>query len=145
MCGLVVLVPMTLSRAWAGNLQITNIQRGRINYATGSSEVKFDVSWENSFRLTTAPGNWDAVWLFIKFRKNGGAWQHASLDNTGHIVPAGMTVLVGLAYGDGGFNIYSNPGVGASLYRSSVGTGNLSLTNGNHSLSPIYPDLSHSR
>jgi len=132
LCWLLVLLPLVSGSAWAGNLQITNLQNGGMNYATGTSEVKFDLSWENSWRLSSGPGNWDAVWLFVKFRKNGGAWQHASLENTGHVVPAGMTVSTGLAntaYGPGGFNIFLNPGVGVFLYRSSEGTGNLSLTN----------------
>jgi hypothetical protein len=43
-----------------------------------------------------------------------------------------MTVSTGMSnmmYGAGGFNIYLNPGVGVFLYRSSEGTGNLSLSN----------------
>jgi formylglycine-generating enzyme required for sulfatase activity len=131
-CRLLVLLPLVLSNAWAGNLQFTNLQNGGINYAAGTSEVKFDLSWENSWRLNSGPSNWDAVWVFVKFRRNGGAWQHASLENSGHVVPAGMAVSTGLAntaHGPGGFNIYLNPGVGVFLYRSSEGTGNLSLTN----------------
>jgi formylglycine-generating enzyme required for sulfatase activity len=118
--------------AWAGNLQITNLQRGEINYAAGTSEVRFDVSWENSWRLNSGPANWDAVWLFVKYRKNGGGWQHASLENSGHVVPAGITVSTGLAnttLGAGGFDILLNPGVGVFLHRSSEGIGNLSLSN----------------
>jgi formylglycine-generating enzyme required for sulfatase activity len=131
-CRLLVLLPLVLSSAWGGNLQFTNLQRGGINYAAGTSEVKFDLSWENSWRLNSGPGNWDAVWVFVKFRKNGGEWQHARLENSGHVVPVGMTVSTGLKdteYGDIGFNPYSNPGVGVFLYRSSEGTGNVSLTN----------------
>jgi hypothetical protein len=100
-CHLLVLLPLTLSSAWAGNLQITNLQRGVINYAAGTSEVKFDLSWENSWRLNSAPGNWDAVWLFVKYRKNGGAWQHASLENTGACS----------ASGDDGFDGFGEYGV----------------------------------
>ena len=128
-CHLLVLLPLTLSSAWAGNLKIANLQNGGMNYATGTSEVKFDLSWENSWRLNSAPENWDAVWLFVKYRKNGGAWEHASLENTGHVVPAGMTVSTGLANTADGFNISLNPGVGVFVYRSSEGTGNLSLSN----------------
>jgi hypothetical protein len=131
-CRLLLVYPLTLCSAWAGNLQITNIQSGGINYAAGTSEVRFDISWENSWRLSAAPGNWDAVWVLVKFRKNGGAWEHASLENTGHSVPSGMTVSTGLSnmtYGAGGFNIYLNPGVGVFLYRSNEGTGNRSLSN----------------
>jgi formylglycine-generating enzyme required for sulfatase activity len=43
-----------------------------------------------------------------------------------------MTVSTGMSnmmYGAGGFNIYLNPGIGVFLYRSSEGTGNLSLSN----------------
>jgi formylglycine-generating enzyme required for sulfatase activity len=129
---LFVSIPLLCSSAIAGNLQIANVQRGGLNYASGTSEVGFDLSWENSWRVTLAPGNWDAVWVFVKFRKNGGAWEHASLENTGHSVPLGMTVSTGLSnmtYGAGGFNIYLNPGVGVFLYRGSEGTGNLSLSN----------------
>jgi formylglycine-generating enzyme required for sulfatase activity len=131
-CWLLVLLPLVLSSAWAGNLQFTNLQRGGINYAAGTSEVKFDLSWENSWRLNSGPGNWDAVWLFVKFRKNGGAWQHASLENSGHVVPAGMTLSLGTSDTTGGltgFNILTNPVVGVFLYRSSEGTGSLSLSN----------------
>jgi hypothetical protein len=131
-CRLLMLLPLVLSSAWAGNLQFTNLQRGGINYAAGTSEVKFDLSWENSWRLNSGPSNWDAVWVFVKYRKNGGEWQHARLENSGHVVPAGMTVSTGLAntsFGAGGFNIYLNPGVGVFLYRSNEGTGNVSLSN----------------
>jgi len=47
--------------ALAGNITISNPQTGRYDYAAGNVEVKFDVSWENSWRLSGAPGNWDAV------------------------------------------------------------------------------------
>jgi formylglycine-generating enzyme required for sulfatase activity len=129
---LFVTIPLVRSSAFVGNVQITNVQAGALNYTAGTSEVRFDISWENSWRVTAAPGNWDAVWLFVKYRKNGGAWGHASLENTGHSVPSGMTVSTGLSnmtYGAEGFNIYLNPGVGVFLYRSNEGTGNLSLSN----------------
>jgi formylglycine-generating enzyme required for sulfatase activity len=131
-CRLLVLLPLVLSNAWAGNLQFTNLQNGGMNYAAGTSQVRFDLSWENSWRLNSGPANWDAVWVFVKFRKNGGAWQHASLENSGHVVPAGMTLSLGTSdttAGLAGFNIFTNPGVGVFLYRSSEGTGNLSLSN----------------
>lgn len=30
--------------------------------------VQFDIGWQNSWRVSTAPNNWDAAWVFIKFR-----------------------------------------------------------------------------
>jgi len=92
LCRYVLLLPLLVGSAWAGNLQISNIQKGLYNYATGDVQVKFDVSWENSWRLAAAPSNWDSVWLFVKYRKNSGAWQHARLNSSGHIAPSGMTI-----------------------------------------------------
>jgi formylglycine-generating enzyme required for sulfatase activity len=115
--------------ALAGNVSISNIQTGQYDYAAGNVEVKFDVSWENSWRLSAAPGNWDAVWLFVKYRANGGNWTHARLNSTGHSAPSGMTISTGLADTGAVFNISTNPGVGVFLYRSGEGTGNLSLSN----------------
>jgi formylglycine-generating enzyme required for sulfatase activity len=117
------------SMALAGNVTISNIQTGRYDYLAGNVEVKFDVSWENSWRLSAGPGNWDAVWLFFKYRANGGSWTHARLNSTGHSVPAGMAISPGLADSGAAFNISTNPGVGVFLYRSSEGTGNLVLSN----------------
>jgi formylglycine-generating enzyme required for sulfatase activity len=124
-----LLLPVLPCIALAGNLVISNIQTGQYDYASGNVEVKFDVSWENSWRLSGAPGNWDAVWLFVKYRANGGGWAHARLNSTGHSTPAGTTINAGLADTGAAFNISTNPGVGVFLYRSSAGTGNLSLSN----------------
>jgi hypothetical protein len=39
----------------ANNLRITNLS---VNWA--AQTVTFDISWENGWRLTTPPANWDA-------------------------------------------------------------------------------------
>jgi formylglycine-generating enzyme required for sulfatase activity len=61
--------------------------------------------------------------VFVKFRKNGGDWQHASLSNTGHTAPSGSTIDIGLRDPASAYNISSNPGVGAFIYKSSAGFG----------------------
>ncbi len=44
--------------------------------------VRFDISWENSWRTSSAPNNWDAVWLFVKYKKaSDGNWYHATLNS----------------------------------------------------------------
>jgi len=49
--------------------------------------VRFNLSWSNSWRVATGPSNWDAAWIFVKYRIEGGtgctpgAWQHATLSN----------------------------------------------------------------
>jgi formylglycine-generating enzyme required for sulfatase activity len=66
--------------------------------------------------------------VFVKFQKNGGDWQHASLNNTGHTVPSGASLDVGLVDTSASFNISTNPGVGVFIYRSADGTGTFSKT-----------------
>ena len=63
------------------------------------------------------------MWVFVKYRKNGGDWQHASLSNTGHTAPSGSTIDIGLRDPASAYNISTNPGVGAFIYKSSAGFG----------------------
>jgi hypothetical protein len=108
-------------------IDITNVTLGTRDPGTGNVTVTFNASWSNSWRSTgggaPAPNNWDAAWIFVKFRKNGGDWQHASLNNSGHTAPSGSVLDVGFEDTSAVFNIASNPGIGAFLYRSSDGTG----------------------
>jgi hypothetical protein len=114
------------------NIQVTNPTLGTLS--SGSTTVTFDVTWTNSWRHTDggapAPNNWDAAWVFVKFRKNGGDWAHASLNNTGHSSGTGTAATIGVGYPDtnSSFNIATNPGVGVFLYRSGDGSGTFSAT-----------------
>jgi formylglycine-generating enzyme required for sulfatase activity len=66
--------------------------------------------------------------VFVKFRKNGGDWAHASLNDSGHTVPSGASLDVGLVDTSASFNISTNPAVGVFIYRSADGTGTFSKT-----------------
>lgn len=116
--------------ASCGEINVTNISLGTRDSGTGNAPINFDISWNNSWRSTgagaPAPNNWDAAWVFVKFRKNGGDWQHASLNDTGHTVPSGASLDVGLVDTDSSFNIATNPGVGVFIYRSADGVGTFS-------------------
>jgi len=114
--------------SYGSGLSITNVRRGTYDYGSGNVELKFDVSWMGSWRTSTAPGNWDAVWLFVKFRVGGGPWQHARLNSSGHVAPSGTTLTTGLINSSAPFNLTANPVVGAFLYRSSNGAGTLILS-----------------
>lgn len=85
--------------------------------------ARFELSWNYSWRVSTPPANWDAVWVFIKYRRNGGNWAHASLSNTGHTAPAGSTIAVGLRNPSAAYNIATNPGAGVFIYKSADGFG----------------------
>jgi formylglycine-generating enzyme required for sulfatase activity len=115
-----------------GNIKITNPTLGTLS--GGSTTVSFDVTWSNSWRHTDpgapAPNNWDAAWVFVKYRKNGGNWAHASLNDSGHSMGTGTAATYSVGYPDtnSSFNIATNPGVGVFLYRSGDGSGTFSLT-----------------
>jgi formylglycine-generating enzyme required for sulfatase activity len=132
---LLIAVALQLSvvpEAACSNIEIANSQVGSLS--AGSTTVTFDVTWANSWRTTQpgapAPNNWDAAWVFVKYRKNGGNWAHASLNNTGHSSGSGTaaTISVGYPHTNSAFNIATNPGVGVFIYRSADGTGTFSLT-----------------
>jgi hypothetical protein len=99
------------------------------NRTEGYVFVTFDLSWENSWRGTEA-NNWDAAWIFVKFRIGGGEWQHAKLNNNGHLPGSGTpaTVTAGLVNDDIPFEPSGNPAVGAFIYRSGDGFGTFSTT-----------------
>jgi hypothetical protein len=94
-----------------------------LNTGAGTMAVKFDISWNYSWRQSNLPGNWDAMWVFVKFRKNKGQWQQMTFTDTGHTAPAGATIDIGLRDPTSVYNISTNRGVGAFIYKSSNGFG----------------------
>lgn len=111
---------------YANNIQVSNVSLSGWNSASDYTMVKFNLSWENSWRTSSTPSNWDAAWVFVKYRVNGGQWNHARLNDNGHQGPAGSTVQVGLLNPSSSFNASTNPGTGVYVYRSADGTGNVS-------------------
>ncbi len=86
---LLVIIAVGLSALmWANNLRLTNLV---INQAART--VTFDIQWDNGWRLTTPPTNWDAVWVFVKFRQCNAIsdpWTHGQISTTltDHVFPA---------------------------------------------------------
>ena len=117
----------------ANNISITNLGMTGTNATDHYTLVQFDISWENSWRTSSAPNNWDAAWVFVKYRiqpasGGDGEWHHAWLNNTGQTAPAGSTIDIGLQTPGTAFNATTNPGLGAFLYRNADGTGTLTKT-----------------
>lgn len=102
--------------AQANNIEVTNVTLTDQNAGAGTTQIQFDLSWENSWRISVGPANYDAAWVFAKYRVNGQAWNHATLATTGFVAAPGSTVEVA-------------DNVGAFIYRSADGSGNLSLDN----------------
>jgi formylglycine-generating enzyme required for sulfatase activity len=113
---LLLCVSFSARTARCHDIQIVNPVLGTLS--GGSAAVSFSVTWNNSWRSSSPPNNWDAAWVFVKFKKNGGSWSHASLNDSGHVVPGGAVISNGLADTGQPFNIATNPVVGVFIYRS---------------------------
>jgi formylglycine-generating enzyme required for sulfatase activity len=104
-----------LSGILANNVTMSNISLDGQTIANHTCNIKFDISWENSWRTsTTVPGNWDACWVFAKYRVAGGPWHHCTLSTNvnDYTCPGGCTI-----------NPVSD-GKGVFIYRSQDGSGN---------------------
>jgi len=112
----------------ANNLTISNLSLTGKNTGSQYTMVQFNISWENSWRSSSAPNNWDAAWVFVKYRVAGGEWQHAWLNDVGHTTPSGSAIDVGLLTPGTTFNATTNPGLGAFIYRSAAGSGTNTFT-----------------
>jgi formylglycine-generating enzyme required for sulfatase activity len=113
---------------YSSNISVSNVSLTGQVVGTQYTMIQFDISWENSWRTTSAPNNWDAAWIFIKYRVGTGDWQHAWLNNTGHVNPAGSTITTGLLDPASAFNAITNPGLGVFIYRDADGLGTFSKT-----------------
>jgi len=131
MAGILLLSGLILQ---ANNINVTNISLTGQNTTAGENNaanyslVKFDLSWENSWRVSTDPNNWDAAWVFVKYSTDSKTWHHAFLNNSGHTAPSVATVQAGLVNEKTAFDATTNPAVGAFVYRREIGQGDFSPT-----------------
>jgi formylglycine-generating enzyme required for sulfatase activity len=80
--------------------------------------VYFDISWENSWNLTSQGGNFDAVWVFIKGKNINGNWVHIDVNNSSSFHSAQSPLSV----------IAVDDGKGVFLINNSNGIQNISST-----------------
>ncbi|MFZ4397559.1 MAG: hypothetical protein ACOYOU_18265 [Kiritimatiellia bacterium] len=132
-----------------GNVHVTN------GPAAGQSAIVFDLAWDYSWREAWEASeqdcalfyahdkfnreqdqkweekpplkleNWDAAWMFVKFRVPGGVWRHATLSPLAadHVKPAGAALDVGLDDNPVADGKAVGRGLGVFVYRDSVGHG----------------------
>ncbi len=109
-----MVLPMLLM---GNNVQIDNVT------LTNDSTLAFSISWENSWRVSVAPNNHDAVWLFLKRRDcASGQWSHVELSSvvSSHTVAAPLEVYIDGRDASGTKGLF--------LRRSADGTGNINST-----------------
>jgi hypothetical protein len=115
---------------YGNNIQVSNVRLTGQNTAEDFTMVEFDISWENSWRYSGGPNNWDAAWIFVKYRAGSGAqWKHVWLNNTGHTNCSSSTISNGLLTPGAPFDITSNPVMGVFLHRNASGVGTFNCEN----------------
>lgn len=188
----------------ANNVTISSVMLTGQNTSSDFSMIQFNISWDNSWRTSVSPNNWDAAWVFAKFRVgasdptftnvsssgttitlSGGAtttnlrvgmpiwvtsavgtgvipnntvissitnsttfvisatpttalsnasiqcnriWEHARLNNTGHLAGSGATITSGLVDPSSAFNSTTNYATGVFLFRNTDGGGSVNFT-----------------
>jgi len=86
------------------------------------STISFTIKWNNSWKVTAAPANWDAIWVFVKRQRcdanSQTPWMHETLNSTSsnHTV-TGSVLQVDLANSDN---------LGVFVRRKEQGVGNIS-------------------
>jgi formylglycine-generating enzyme required for sulfatase activity len=81
------------TKAYSNGVVVTNVSLSVKNTTDHYVLVNFDIAWNNSWRVSTGPSNWDASWVFVKYRIKGTAtWQHSTLHTSGHTTPANSTI-----------------------------------------------------
>ncbi len=106
------------SISFANNIQMTNLSI--VNNGAGNIQVRFDLSWDNSWRVLNGPANYDGGWVFFKYKNTSGLWVPLYLTGSNNSIPAG-------------FDVYQTSDlqkVGAMISRniSNTGMGSVSIT-----------------
>ena len=98
---------------FANNIVVSNTSLTARNTSAQTVLVQFNLNWQNSWRTSAAPFNWDAAWVFVKYKVGNGDWKHATLATTGHTIPSGATST-------------QSDAAGLFIYRSTDGSGTFS-------------------
>jgi hypothetical protein len=106
---------LAVINANANNMLVQNVTTLNDNPTDKTIQVQFDLSWDNSWRDSI---NWDAAWIFLKFKDANGLWQHAKLNTNGFQNGSGTTNTVQV----------TSDKVGAWVYRDTRGSGTFNST-----------------
>lgn len=117
---------LNVAAAFANNLQISNVSLTGQDQDNDYVMVECDISWDNSWRTDDLNGdgvtNWDAAWIFIKYKASDGNYYHSTLNTTDGNHDAG-------SQGTDATIDAGSDGMGVFFYRSENGTGTFSSTN----------------
>src|SRR2546423_14703112 len=64
-----LLMVIPFSKSFSNSLTIANVSYSINPANNGTGIITFDLSWQNSWRSSDATAkNWDAAWVFVKWR-----------------------------------------------------------------------------
>lgn len=115
---LIVFLMVYNSPLFSNGITIQKVGLTDTNRIAKTATVRFSIAWENSWRDSI---NWDAAWIFIKFREpKDSIWhyRHLTMSNTGNNAGTG-TASMKFAFPD------DNKGV--FYYRQSIGSGKVQM------------------
>ena len=78
---------------FSNNIQVSNVTLTGRNTASKFTQVQFNLSWENSWRLSegVGPSNWDAAWVFVKFQVGASNPVFTNVSSSGPTVTVSTT------------------------------------------------------
>lgn len=113
---LILIFYWTLSNA--NNIKVQNTTLTNIHQASGWIHVETSINWRNSWRINNGIEQWDAAWIFVKYKINDSSiWKHATINQSNTVEPTGSKIDV------------SADNLGAFLYRDSLGSGFFDVIN----------------
>ncbi len=117
----ILILSFCINNTYANNVSVGTPTLVEQNNEENSIFVQFDLSWDNSWRTTYVPSNYDGVWLFLKYQLlYDGTWHHVLLSPDNHSTGSQDTNAT----------IYAPDGnIGVLFYRSDIGNGTFASTN----------------
>lgn len=114
-----MLLVICMQYSKANNIEVSNVSL--INNGPNAQYIKFDVKWDNSWRVNTGQANYDGAYVFFKYKTAAGEWIRLNCKTS---QPSPLNVL------PAGFEIASTL-YGLFVYRNAAntGVGNVTITN----------------
>lgn len=109
-----IFLTLSLFLIGSGSLFANNLIIGAPSL-TSTTTIQFTIQWDNSWRVTSGPTNWDAVWLFVKYQDcSTNLWKHVDLSTvvSNHTVTGGQLEILTVADAKGVFVRLNAPGNG---------------------------------
>lgn len=86
-----MLMLLGFSAASANNISVANVSLTGRDIVNHFIDVKFDINWEDSWRTSSGPNNWDAAWVFVKYKVLGNYISSAGATAFGTTITVGST------------------------------------------------------